>query len=218
MKSKPTPSQSELRRLFDYDEPSGALIWRRRPESDFSNKRSCSIFNRRDAEKPAGGSDGHGYISVRINYQIYQAHRIVWCWHNGEIPFGLQIDHIDGNRNNNRIENLRLATGAENSRNCKLRSDNTSGITGVTWDKCREKWVARPSFSGRSYHLGRFRDLSDAASVVANFYRQNGFSDRHAGTTTVHSVTAVRAFGDVPEGMVSVSVDFVNQIKDKEVA
>lgn len=73
----------------------------------------------------------HSYAQVKIQKKLYLCHRVIWELHNGEIPEGMFIDHLDGVRLNNNITNLRVTTRQGNSRNCKIRKDNTSGITGV---------------------------------------------------------------------------------------
>ncbi len=72
-----------------------------------------------------------GYSQVKIKHKLHLCHRVVWELHNGKIPKGLFIDHLDGDKYNNAISNLRVTTRQGNARNCVKRKDNTSGITGV---------------------------------------------------------------------------------------
>ncbi len=74
----------------------------------------------------------------------------------------MDIDHINGNKSDNRIDNLRLATFSENSWNAEKRSDNTSGHKGVSFDKRRGVWVAYINAYGKRKHLGRFYLIEDA--------------------------------------------------------
>lgn len=78
-------------------------------------------------------------------------------------PKGMQVDHINHDGLDNRRNNLRLATNAENNQNKGLRPDNTSGFKGTTWDRSRNKWLAQVWVNGRHVHLGRFDELEEAA-------------------------------------------------------
>ncbi|HBE9079080.1 HNH endonuclease signature motif containing protein [Serratia fonticola] len=120
--------------------------------------------------------DGKGYIRVMVNRKFYLAHRIIYEMHNGKIPIDMQIDHIDGNRVNNVVGNLRVATASTNQRNKKKQRNNTSGVTGVCFDKNTGKWVARLF----RRHLGKFSKFEDACEArrVAE-YESNAFTDRH---------------------------------------
>ena len=93
------------------------------------------------------------------------AHRILYEMANGPIPEGLQIDHMDQNKGNNALSNLRLATNTENMRNTGAYSNNTSGVKGVHWDKARGKWVAEIVHHGRMIYLGLFADFAEAVSA-----------------------------------------------------
>jgi hypothetical protein len=125
--------------------------------------------NKRFAHKRAGSVDSKGYIVVRIQLQIFKAHRIVWMMHNGVIPDEMQVDHIDGDKANNKIENLRLATSSQNRFNVTKRADNTTGFKGVCHDKRRNKWSAEIRAKGKRYKLGRFAspELAHAAYCEA---------------------------------------------------
>ncbi len=92
-----------------------------------------------------------------------RVHRLVWEAWRGPIPDGKQIDHIDGDRANNALANLRLATNGENSRNrTRLGSNNTSGATGVWWDRDKRRWVVDLYLDGKRLRVGRFRTLEGA--------------------------------------------------------
>jgi hypothetical protein len=121
----------------------------------------------------------NGYLKTRIGHKEYLVHRIIFMMHNGYLPE--QVDHIDGNPLNNRIENLRAATNQQNSFNSKLSKANTSGVKGVSWINSRKKWEAKVMTSGNTVHLGRFDDIQDAENAV-RLYRieQHGKFARHA--------------------------------------
>lgn len=103
---------------------------------------------------------------VRLKPHI-RMHREVWQLHYGEIPSGLDLDHQDCNKLNNRIANLRLATRTENLRNVGIRSNNTSGVKGVGWDKSRDLWRARIKVNKKDINLGHFLSREDAAIAYA---------------------------------------------------
>jgi hypothetical protein len=112
----------------------------------------------------AGCIDPYGYRKIRFENHSYRVHRLVWFMHYGFFP--ISIDHIDGNRLNNKIENLREATSKQNNQNRKLSSRNTSGIKGVNWDNVCNKWVARIYNGTKNLNLGRFTDIKDAENAV----------------------------------------------------
>jgi hypothetical protein len=93
------------------------------------------------ANSPAGSLHHAGYSTVNYFNKQYQGHRIVWILHYGSIDNSLFVDHIDGNRNNNSIDNLRLVTRAENCRNNEYLGSNT-GVKGVSYQYRDDVYVA----------------------------------------------------------------------------
>jgi hypothetical protein len=120
----------------------------------------------RPRKTKAGDQAGHknkqNYIEIRYNHKTYGAHRIAWYLQTGQDPSEMSIDHINNDRRDNRFENLRLATQAENSRNTKKRQGLTSKYKGVYWYKRYEKWKASINNNGKSIHLGYFEDEYEA--------------------------------------------------------
>lgn len=96
-------------------------------------------------------------------HKIVRMHRVI-----NNTPVGLDTDHINRNKLDNRCDNLRTATRSQNNRNAKLRVNNTSGLRGVTWDKANKKWVAQISFNKKTKKLGRFTSIKDAANAYNN--------------------------------------------------
>ena len=149
---KPLPSQEELHRLFEYKE--GNLYWK------IKTARRIKIGDK------AGCVDGNGYACLRINSVRYRMHRIIWAYHYDAIPSNLQIDHIDGNKLNNIIKNLRLATHSQNNSNNKhARRDSKSNILGVYWHKTRSKWTAQINSNKKKIYLGLFVNQEDAIAA-----------------------------------------------------
>ena len=104
------------------------------------------------------------------------AHRVAWMIHNGDIPDGMVIDHINGIRGDNRISNLRLATRSQNAVNSGMRSSNTSGQKGVYMNKQVGKWVAEIKVDGRRKRIGTFSDIDEAA-VAYQMAAEHHFGD-----------------------------------------
>ena len=108
-------------------------------------------------------------------------HRMVFERTHGKKPKGMQIDHINGNILDNRIENLRLATYAENQWNAKTRVDNKSGVKGVSWHKASQKWRAQIKQNKVLYDLGTHDTIEKAKEIVQKKRIQlHGEFTRHA--------------------------------------
>jgi hypothetical protein len=154
-RAKPTPSVESLSAIFVYDDASGELKWKKVPDKKVSRAKVGDI---------AGAVMMNGYRMICIEYRKYLAHRLIWKMKTGQdAPFS--IDHIDGNRLNNRFANLRAATQSQNGMNSKMRKNNTSGVKGVYWGL--GKWRAQIMIKRRMIALGGFDILGDAASAVA---------------------------------------------------
>ena len=126
-------------------------------------------------------TDGPGYYQVRVNGKFHRVHRLLWIMRNGEIPNGMQVDHIDGNKKNNSVDNLRLCHRHENQRNSKLPSHNTSGVKGVSFVKRSSKWRARLKVLGVEVAIGVFDTIEEAeAAMVSARNSLHGEYARHA--------------------------------------
>lgn len=133
------------------------------------------IFTYSKARKPiivgsvAGCINGHGYRQIMIDYRFYQEHRLAWLYVHGRFPSSC-IDHIDGDRLNNAISNLREATHAENCQNKrKAQNNNVAATLGVRWRERQQKWSSRITVDGNEKHLGLFetKELAHAAYLTA---------------------------------------------------
>jgi len=149
IKVKPTPPQEILKEYFDYHKD-GKLVWKK------STGRTAKIGNE------AGYLNDNGYIQIRFQKKLYGAHRLIWVWHCGDIPMDKQIDHMDKNRSNNKIENLQLATNAQNSTNRSLNKRNKSGFNGVYFDKQKGKFVTCLTRLGKRKYLGCYDTAKEA--------------------------------------------------------
>src|SRR5699024_10372797 len=128
-------SHEYLLSILDYNPETGIFKWK------YANKLRRDSPNIGDI---AGTTiDYKGYSNIVIGQNVYKAHRLAWFYQYGKWPDdNMEIDHIDGNPLNNKINNLRLVSGMQNSRNRKMHINNTSGHTGVYWHKKHQKWVA----------------------------------------------------------------------------
>jgi hypothetical protein len=119
---------------------------------------------------------GTGYIHIKIKAKAFKAHRLIFLYHYGYFPEF--VDHIDGNKQNNRIENLREASKQENSQNQKVRWTNSSGFKGVSWHKVNKKWKVALCKNYRSYYFGTYEDkeLAELVSMEATDLLHENFS------------------------------------------
>lgn len=162
------PSVSDLRAMLTYDAATGLLFWRHLDVSHFSagNVSAAakhSRWNGRMAGKQAFTAiSKSGKVRGQIGQKSFMAHRVIWAIFHGQDPGEMEIDHIDGNQSNNRIENLRLATRSENARNRGAVVHGSSAYKGVSSTK-NGKWYASIQVGGKSMNLGCFDDEVTAA-------------------------------------------------------
>lgn len=157
------PSTKYLRQCFTYAPMTGELRWKKRPRGHFSIKRIWALFNTRDAGTIAGCIVPDGYRDVGLCLAVWPAHRLIWKLVTGKEP-PLTIDHIDGDRANNRWANLRPATKTRQSWNSGLRKNNTSGQRGVRF-QANGKPYATITANGQRRHLGTFNTIEEASAA-----------------------------------------------------
>lgn len=168
--------------VLDYNPESGDLVWKKRDASMFKSKRDCDAWNTRYAGKKISYVDPHGYLILRINGKPYKAHRIAYAISHGEWPTN-QIDHINGVKTDNRISNLRHVTGIENARNTKRHSTNTSGMSGVYWNKRDRLWNVRIGDASKpGSFVGTFKSFDDAVEARKRAEADRGYHENHGRT------------------------------------
>jgi hypothetical protein len=184
-------SYEYLHKVLSYDSETGDFYWKPRPRDMFKTLQSCNAFNARFANKKAGhphndNPHGSGYITWTIH--LLKRHRIAarlaWFMYYGEWPED-QIDHINGNSIDNRIENLRDVTDVENSRNLSISSYNKTGVMGVNLTS-RGKFRARIKVYGKETALGCYSTLEEAAAARKEAEKKYGFHENH-GRETVNA-------------------------------
>jgi hypothetical protein len=119
------------------------------------------------------------YRRVTVNYRRLYVHRVVWEMHNGPIPAGMMVDHINGDGLDNRLENLRLVTTQGNNRNARKPRHNSSGASGVTWSKNAKMWRAFVRENGKQAHIGYFASKDNAIEAVRCRREAAGYHENH---------------------------------------
>jgi hypothetical protein len=147
-------TQEELKESFYYVD--GDLFFK--PFTG-SRNRVSRLSNRR-----LGYRNKDGYFIAQWRHHKMYLHRMIFLYHHGYLPE--QVDHIDGNKGNNKIENLRAANNALNMHNTVKRKDNTSGIKGVWYCKRSQRWIAEFVFNKKKTHVGSFLSKEEAAQAI----------------------------------------------------
>ena len=168
-----------LNDFFCCDPELGLLFWKERPREMFTTKASWASFNSRCANKPCFFTVGnHGYKTGRVLGIDILAHRLIWALAFQEWPTG-EIDHIDGDRLNNSISNLRDVKRSTNGQNIKRSTRNSSGRTGVSFNKAQGKWAAYIQSEGIYSHLGLFPTMDQAVAARVAAEAKHGFHKNH---------------------------------------
>lgn len=155
-----------IRSILDYNAETGVFVWRVRPDMR-------KEWNTRYAGKVVGHTCLTEYVGLFMDKKNYLMHRLAWLYFYGEWP-EKQIDHINGNRMDNRITNLRAATSAENNRNVGLQKRRAGKLKGTSYRHgLKKKWIASIVVDGVKYHLGYHWSEFDAAHayrLAAEFF------------------------------------------------
>lgn len=159
-------TQDILKKRLNYNEKTGVFTWK-------VNKRTNEV---KDGD--IAGWDHKGYVRIKIGEKNYFAHRLAWLYINGRFPNDC-IDHINHNKKDNRIENIREVTHQQNHMNEPIQANNKSGRVGVYWDNEFDKWRANIRVNGKCIHLGRFKGKQDAILARAEAELKHGFHANH---------------------------------------
>lgn len=146
-------THNELIELLDYEQCTGLFRWK------------FSRWPVTTAGQVAGGQQNNQYVIISINKKRYLAHRLAWFYVYGRWPV-MHLDHINGDRTDNRIANLRECSRVQNQCNRPTPKNNTSGVKGVYWEGRSKKWRAVVVFNKKKKHVGMFANLFDAEMAV----------------------------------------------------
>jgi hypothetical protein len=153
-------THERLLEALDYDSETGVFTWLVRPS------------NRVAVGNEAGVVAQIGYRYISIDGHKCLAHRLAWFYVHGRWPTKY-MDHINCNRLDNRLVNLREADYIQNGANRRAHKNNTSGIKGVSWDASKKRWVAQLSVNRQYHFLGRYKSKEEAASAYAHAIKKH---------------------------------------------
>jgi hypothetical protein len=148
-----------VRCRLNYDPETGLFTWKAREERRPIDR----SWNSRRAGTLAGSENSEGYVEIYLDTRSYKAHHLAWLFVHGTTVS--MLDHIDRNRANNRIANLRPASVRENNWNRSRSTKNLTGTKGVSREGSSDKWVARITANKRQYRLGTFEKKADAIAA-----------------------------------------------------
>ena len=135
---------------------------------NYFNYENGNLYKRFKKDKPMGHLSNEGYVVVGFNKKAQFAHRVIFLMFNGWLP--KCIDHIDGDKSNNKIENLRPSNVHTNAYNQSVREKSFSGIKNVTWNKISKKWLVKLSVNKEIKYFGLYNDI-DYAKFIAEAMR-----------------------------------------------
>lgn len=168
-------TQEMVRSRLLYVPALGCFVWLPRPESDFADRIRAGVWRTRYAGQIAGTIGNDGYRKIKIFGNVLKASRLTWIYHHGYWPEC--IDHIDGDRADDHIENLRNVSQGVNLRNICLDHRNRTGTPGVLIEN--GKYRVQICVSRRSIHLGYFTDLTAAIAARKAAEARFGFHPNH---------------------------------------
>ena len=163
-----------LKNRLDYNSETGVFKWKFKNVNQPDDK----IFNKLFGGKIIFSKNHNGYLQIKIDKKSFLIHRIAYLFMTGEWPNG-QIDHINGDRVDNRWDNLRVVNNEENQKNQKIYSNNTSGVIGVSWCETKNKWKVQISGNKKRIYLGLFKNFNEAVRARKNAEVIYGYHENH---------------------------------------
>lgn len=161
----------DVSEVFEYCPDTGLIHWKK---GGTGRKRDLS----------AGVLDVcNRYINISYKHVNFKAHRLAWLLHYGEWPSD-DIDHVNGVRHDNRMDNLRTVKHADNLKNKCIQKNNTSGVNGVSWSKAAKKWLAQISFNGMRENLGFFPNIEGAIAARKAAEEKYSYHPNHGRQST----------------------------------
>lgn len=203
MQAKLLPEADVINELLRYECSTGSLFWRPRDPMWFPHEgrggriANAKRWNAQNANLPALSSiTASGYLKGRLIDRTVLAHRVIFKMKYGVDP--VQIDHIDGDRQNNRLQNLRSVTCIENQRNRGMPKNNTSGVVGVFYDNAVHKWKAFINGGrGPNNYLGAFQTKEAAVLARVSAELEFGYHPNHGRNRTQEVLRAPLSGGGV---------------------
>lgn len=135
----------------------------------------------RQSDLRAGCNAPGGYATIKLKGKLYYAHVLAWVYVHGAVPAG-EVDHINHDKHDNRIVNLRDVSASDNCRNRRLHKNNVSGFTGVHFNAREQLWKAQIKIGERNIHLGYFCSAEEAAVARRAANKTFGFHDNHGAS------------------------------------
>jgi len=174
-------TQKQLKECLHYNPDTGVFTWKVRPISHFKTARDMNRWNNRYSGTDVGHKHKDGprrYREVHIFKKCISAHRLAFLYMTGKFPQN-KVDHNNGDGLDNRWLNLSDVSNSENGRNQRKSCINTSGVTGVFWDKESLKWRAGIGVNKKKIYLGRYNCITAAEIAVKAARIKYGFNERH---------------------------------------
>lgn len=164
-------TQEELKSKLNYNCETGLFTWKQ------------SSSNRIKIGGIAGNTwfnkhNGKIYKRIFVKDKLYYSHRLAWFYVYGAWP-EQEIDHVNGNGEDNRLINLRCVSSSENKKNMKIKSSNNSGVSGISFHKKANKWMCRITVNKKTIYIGLFEDINDATLAIKKYREIYGFHKNH---------------------------------------